>query len=202
MEVRHCNILQRINELYNKYGIKSVTMDDICRELGISKKTLYEFFKDKEELVDKVCDYEHERNIRLLDDEIAKAENAIHEMFLVNKYLNDRFKEWNPAIDYDLKKYHYNVFQKNSSKVIEIMYDFLSNNLKRGLKEKLYRSDIDPDFIAKIHISRIVSMYNSNVFTREEILDKAHHRKLIEYHIRGIASEKGIKMLEKELAND
>ena len=196
------NILQRVCTLYNKYGIKSVTMDDVSRELGISKKTLYEHFRDKEELVSLV--FESERNNVLKDlcsiNDVAL--NAIQELFLINKYFSERIRDYNPNVDFDLRKYHFPVFEEHKKKVIENMYSHIVANLERGIKEKLYRTDFNPDFIARLHVSRIVSMQQSEVFTREEILAKSTHVELIIYHVRGISTPEGIKILEKELKNE
>lgn len=202
MENENKNILHRVCALYNKYGIKSITMDDVSRELGISKKTLYEHFTDKDEMVSKVFEYERKSVLKDLGEFLSKAQNAIHELFLINKYFSDKIKNYNPNVDFDLKKYHFEIFEKHKSKVIENMYSFILANLNRGIKEKVYRSDMNPEFIARLHVSRLISMQHSEVFTREDLLEKNTHRELIIYHVRGIATQEGIKILEKELKNE
>lgn len=196
------NILQRICNLYNKYGIKSVTMDDVSRELGISKKTLYEHFSDKDEMVGQVFEFERENVLKDLREILCNAQNAIHELFLINKYFSEKIKTYNPNVDFDLKKYHFPVFERHRAKVYDYMYSHILTNLNRGIKEKVYRNDINPEFIAKLHVSRLVSMQQSDFFTREELLENATHRELIIYHVRGIATKEGIKILEKELKNE
>jgi len=196
------NILQRIYFLYQKYGIKSITMDDIARELGISKKTIYEYFTDKNDLVNKVYEFEHKLNMQQFNELSNKEENAIQALFLVIRYMDEMLKEYNPSVDYDLKKYYPEVFEKKRKRMIEGVYDKIYNNLLRGIKEKLYRSDMDPDLIARLHVSRIVSVPTSDIFTVEEFTSHNNRRELMIYHIRGIATEKGIKELEKELQNE
>lgn len=196
------NILYRIYNLYNKYGIKSVTMDDVSRELGISKKTLYEHFTDKDEMVNQVFEFERENVIKELHEILSQAQNAIHELFLINKYFSEKIKTYNPNADFDLKKYHFPIFEKHRAKVYEYMYSHIIGNLNRGIKEKVYRNDINKEFIAKLHISRLITMQQSEFFTREELLENATHRELIIYHVRGIATQEGIKILEKELKNE
>lgn len=202
MENEKSNILTRVCNLYNKYGIKSVTMDDVSRELGISKKTLYEHFTDKDDMVSQVFEFERKNVLKELCKILSTAQNAIHELFLINKYFSEKLKNYNPNVDFDLKKYHFPIYEKHKAKVIENMYSHILANLNRGIKEKVYRNDINPEFIAKLHVSRLFGMQQSEVFTREELLEKSTHRELIIYHVRGIATQEGIKILEKELKNE
>jgi TetR/AcrR family transcriptional regulator, cholesterol catabolism regulator len=196
------NILQRVYFLYQKYGIKSITMDDVARELGISKKTIYECFTDKNDLVEKVYEYEHHLKTCQFEEVFTKGENAIQGLFLVIHFMDDMLKEYNASVDYDLKKYYPEVFEKKRKRMIEGVYDKIHKNLIRGIEEKVYRSDMDPELIARLHVSRIMSVMTSDIFTVEEFTSNNNRRELMIYHIRGIATEKGIKVLEKELQNE
>jgi AcrR family transcriptional regulator len=193
------NILGRIYNLYFKYGIKSVTMDDVSRELGISKKTLYEHFTDKDEMVSQVFELERKKVLKDLCEILGYAQNAILELFLINRYFSEKIKNYNANVDFDLKKYHFNVYENHKSKALESMYSHILSNLNRGINEKVYRNDFNAEFIARLHVSRLVTMQQSEIFTMEELLDKSCHQELIIYHVRGIATPEGIKILEKEL---
>ncbi len=106
------NILLKVSDLYTKYGIKSITMDDVATELGISKKTLYQYVTDKDDLVGKFIDNE----IALRQEEICKCFqagfNAIEELFEISKFMNKLMKDQNPATEHDLKKYYPHHYQK------------------------------------------------------------------------------------------
>ncbi|MBI5539835.1 MAG: TetR/AcrR family transcriptional regulator [Bacteroidia bacterium] len=195
------NILSRIYNLYFKYGIKSVTMDDVSRELGISKKTLYEHFKDKDEMVSQVFELERNKVLKDLCEILGCAQNAILELFLINKYFSEKIKNYNANVDFDLRKYHFSIYENHKNKALEAMHSHILANLNRGIKEKVYRNDFNAEFIARLHVSRLVTMQQSEIFTMEELLDKSCHRELIVYHVRGIATQEGIKILEKELEN-
>lgn len=195
------NILNRIYNLYFKYGIKSVTMDDVSRELGISKKTLYEHFTDKDEMVSQVFELERNKVLKDLCEILGTAQNAILELFLINKYFSEKIKNYNANIDFDLKKYHFNIYENHKNKAVEAMHFHILANLNRGIKEKVYRNDFNAEFITRLHVSRLLTMQKSEIFTMEELLDKSCHRELIIYHVRGIATQEGIKILEKELEN-
>lgn len=196
------NILQRIYCLYQKYGIKSITMDDVARELGISKKTIYEYFTDKNDLVYKVYEYEHESRSKQFDELTEKGVNAIQDLFISIRFMDEVLKEHNQSVDYDLKKYYPEIFEKKRKRMIDGVFEKIYKNLLRGIEEKLYRSDMDAELIARLHVSRIVNVITSEIFTVEEYTSHANRKEIMIYHIRGIATEKGIKVLEKELQNE
>lgn len=193
------NILIRVRELYNRYGIKSITMDDVARELGISKKTLYQFVCDKDDLVGKFIDYE----IEIRQDEICKCFkiglNAIEELFEISLFMNKLIREQNPATEYDLKKYYPQHFQKIVKIRRERMYNYIMLNLKKGKEEGLYREDMNEDVIAKLHLSRSESIHFDELFTIEEFTSVKLFIELLSYHVRGIATLKGIEVLENKL---
>ncbi len=193
------NILTKVRELYNKYGIKSITMDDVARELGISKKTLYQFVSDKDYLVGKFIDFE----IEIRQEEICKCFkselNAIEELFEISIFMNKLMKEQNPATEYDLKKY-YPIHYHNVVKIRrERMYSYLLLNLKKGKDEGLYRQEMNEEIIAKLYLSRSENIHLDALFTVEEFTSIKLFVELLTYHIRGIATEKGINVLENKV---
>jgi len=193
------NILIRVRELYNKYGIKSITMDDVARELGISKKTLYQFVSDKDDLVGKFIDNE----IEIRQEEICrcfKSElNAIEELFEISLFMNKMIRDQNPATEYDLKKYYPHHFQKIVKIRREKMFNYILLNLQKGKEEGLYRKEMNEEVIAKFYLSRAESIHFDELFTIEEFTSIKHFIELLTYHVRGIATDKGIKVLENKI---
>ncbi len=192
-------ILTKVRELYTKYGIKSITMDDVARELGISKKTLYHFVTDKDDLVGKFVNNE----IDFRQEEICKCFsygfNAIEELFEISGFMNKVMRDQNPATEYDLRKYYPHHYQKTVSTRRERMYSYILLNLKKGKEEGLYREDLDEVIIAKLHLSRSENVHFNELFTVEEFTSMKLFGELLAYHVRGIATEKGITVLEKKL---
>ncbi len=193
------NILQKSRELYLKYGIKSITMDDIARELGISKKTLYQYITDKDDLISKFIDNEIKLRKEGIYSCFKEGFNAIEELFEISVFMNKLMKEQNPTTEYDLKKYYPAYYQKIVKTRREGIYSYILLNLKNGKKEGLYRKDLDEEIIAKLYISRSETLYNNDFYTVEEYTSKKLFTELLTYHIRGIATQKGIGILEKRL---
>jgi len=193
------NILVKVRELYNKYGIKTITMDDVARELGISKKTLYQFVTDKDDLVNKFIDKE----IEIRQEEICKCFsigwNAIEELFEISIFMNKMMRDQNPATEYDLKKYYSHHYQKIVKVRRERMYSYILLNLQKGKEEGLYREEMNEDVIAKLYLSRSENNHFGELFTVEEFTSIELFIELLNYHVRGIATEKGIKVLENKI---
>ena len=193
------NILIKVRELYTKFGIKSITMDDVSRELGISKKTLYQYITDKDDLVGKYIDNE----IALRQEEICKCFkigfNAIEELFEISSFMNKLMRNQNSATEYDLKKYYPAHYHKTVNARRQGIYDYIMTNLKKGIKEGLYRKEMDLEVIAKLYLWRTENVHFDELFTVEEFTSIKLFAELINYHVRGIATEKGIMVLEKKL---
>lgn len=193
------NILEKVAKLYNKYGIKSITMDDVAKELGISKKTLYQYVENKNELVSKAIDYQlNERGCTF--EKIAKKEqNAIEKLLEVGVYIVKTIKDYNPSTEYDLKKYYPEIFTKLDKVRKERMYQAIIKNIQKGKDEGLYRLDMNDKIIAQIQVSRFLNINANELFNTEDILEPQYILELFIYHIRGIANKKGIEVLEKTL---
>jgi len=199
MELKIENILDKVFEMYNRYGIKSVTMDDVAGMLGMSKKTLYQFFKDKNELVEKVVERVLENKECLQREVHNKDLNALEEIFELAQIMNDHIKNYNPAMDYDLRKYYPALHQKISEIRRQRMYQSVSQNLKKGIKNGLYRQEMDVDIITKIFVSRVELSLDNPVFEREEITSFKVFIEMMIYHLHGICNSKGLKIIEERL---
>jgi len=182
-----------------KYGIKSVTMDDVARELGISKKTLYQYVNDKNELVQKVVEMEigekGEHFLKMRSTEL----NAIEELFEVNKMVRQMLKDYNPATEYDLRKYYPELYTNLIKVRRDRIYNNILSNLMKGKKEGLYRAELNEELIAKLQLSRVESAFDDKIFSQEELLSPKLFYEMFVYHIRGIANERGLKVLEQKL---
>jgi DNA-binding XRE family transcriptional regulator len=193
------NILLKVRELYMKYGIKSITMDDVARELGISKKTLYQFVTDKDDLVGKFIDNE----IDLRQEEICKCFqirfNAIEELFQISLFMNKMMRDQNPATEHDLKKYYPHHYQKTVKSRRERMYNYILMNIKKGKEEGLYRKEMNEEIIAKLYLSRTENIHFNELFTVEEFTSVKLFVELLTYHVRGMATDKGIIVLDEKL---
>ncbi len=193
-------LYSKVVDLYKKYGVKSVTMEDVARELGISKKTLYIHVADKKELVEKVIHYDFDV-VKDCFMEVFDKEglNAIEQLFEVNYFMRNLLKHHSFSLDYDLKKYYPDLFRKISERKQHEMYNTVLNNMRKGKAEGIYREELNEELIAKLYVSRIVSAHDSEFMSIEDFIAPEAYKEYFVYHIRGIANEKGIKILEDNI---
>ena len=189
-------ILEQVGRLYHRYGIKSVTMDDVASQLGISKKTIYEFFHDKEDLVKQVLLFQHDHQCGFLNAIERKDYNAIEELFEVYKIINEMLRENNPSMEYDVRKYYPDLFQEIRKIRRKRMYESVYNNLNQGKKEGLYRKELNSKIIAKLHVFRTESLFDNDMFTQEELTSFKMFHEIFVYHLQGILSNDGRTFFE------
>lgn len=196
MEVQE-RILQKATGLFVRYGIRSITMDEIALQLGISKKTIYQFFADKNELVDAVMIRMLANNQHCCEKDKAIADNAIHEVFLAMEMVNDMLENMNPSMLYDLEKYHPKAYEKFTQYKYKFLYKVIKENLERGSKEELYRPDIDINIMTLLRLETIMFSFNPHIIgkTKYNISEVQIH--VIEHFLFGIASIKGYKLVLK-----
>ena len=193
------NILHKVSELYQRYGIKSVTMDDVARKLGISKKTLYIHVENKNDLVSKVLDFTLQEKNCAIDKIFDKRLNAIEELLEVGIHIVKTTREYNLSVEYDLKKYYPELYHRMHTIRKDRMYEAVLENIHKGKKEGLFRTNMDDEIIAKMQTSRFINMHTDEFFETNDILNPKYILELFIYHIRGIANKKGIEILEQTL---
>ena len=192
-------ILKKAGETFLKLGFKSVTMDDIANELGISKKTIYKYFKNKVELVDEAVTYMHETMYNEVLTVYNLGYNAIKENFEVNKIFKGFLQNSDDSPIYQLQKYYPETYKRIMSQEFCMFKDYLYSNIEKGIKEGLFRSDIIIDQVTKLYFSLIMSVHDSNLYTYNKNSISKLELNVLEYHTRAIASEKGLKILEQQL---
>ena len=192
-------IIEKVSGLYLKYGIKSVTMEDVARELGISKKTLYQYFKDKDDLVKKVVDFHMDMQHKSMKDFASAKMNAIEELLMVSKFISDFLKRINPSVTYDIQKYYPEIWKNITSNRRDHIYNQIKDNMKRGIKEGLYRKDLNIEIIAHFYLLRLDTASTLDLLTEDKYSYEEIFTAFFRYHIRGIANQKGIDYLESKI---
>lgn len=189
-------ILQTASRLFEQYGIRSVSIDNVCQELHISKKTFYTFFPQKEDLVDAVLTY-HKRNHYERFDKLFKNKNAIDSLILIIKEIKKSLETESQSMCYDLEKYYPRVFEKHESKKTEEMKLGFEMNLHQGVAEGYYREDLDIELISLFHSIQIkntfeLMLHSPKKYTKKHLLDF-----FFDLMIHLIANEKGLKYMDE-----
>lgn len=196
MEIKE-RIQEKARDLFMRFGIRSVSMDDIATQLGMSKKTIYQFFADKDELVDAVM----AANINQTQDDYCKctqnASNAVEEIFLTMEMIQEQFRNMNPMILYDLQKFHIGAFRKLAAHKNEFLLSIIRTNIEKGIEEGLYRKDINADILSKFMLESMMIAFNMDLFppTKYNLADVT--QEIIEHFLFGLATTEGHQLILK-----
>lgn len=192
-------IKSKANELFKRYGIRSVTMDEIATQLGISKKTIYQSFTDKDDIVSEVVKDHLESSEQDCLSCKVDAENAVHEVFLAMDRVIAHLRDMHPAMVFDLHKFHYEAFRKFQTFKDEFLYKGIEDNLKRGIEEELYRPEINIEILSKFRVESVYFSFNPNTFSPEKHTPADVHMELMVHFLFGLSTPKGYKQIEKYL---
>jgi AcrR family transcriptional regulator len=174
-------------------------MDEIAGSMGVSKKTIYKYFKNKTELIDTVT-HDMFNTISIGIDEICEVGmNPIHELFSINKLVMENLKNEKSSPQYQLQKYYPKIYKSLTEKQFHLMQDFVSNNLKKGIEIGLYRDCIDIEFICRIYFKGTIGIKDKDLFPLNDYSMKTLANFYLEYHLRGICTKKGLQHLETQL---
>lgn len=190
-------IAAKAEELFMQYGIRSVSMDDIAQQLGMSKKTLYQYYADKDELINSMID----RHITEMQSDCAlcrvHAVNAIHEIFITMERLMKDLVNINPMVLYDLEKFHYSAFQRFREHKDKFLFQVVKDNIEWGIREELYREDIQIDVMAKYRIESIMVPFNVSAFPPGKYNLAEVSQLILENFTYGLATIKGHQLIQQ-----
>ena len=198
MDKNTIDILERVRELFFKYGVRSVSMDDICRDLGVSKKKLYQSFSSKNELVMKLLELERQNFEIIFDKYNFEGINAIDILLTVSMAVGDRFRDISPSMTFDLKKYYPDIYHKHIEERIEFIFGKIKINLEKGIAQGMYRDDLSVELVARLYIRRLIDLHNPEFFPADKFSFQTLFDAMFDNFIRGIANEKGIEYYEKQ----
>jgi hypothetical protein len=190
-------ILQRATDLFLNLGFKSVTMDDLANEMGISKKTIYSHFENKTKLVEESTMYMFGFISDGINHIVSLQKNPIEELYEIKKFVMLHLKDEKSSPSYQLQKYYPKLHETMRSKQFEIMQDCVIDNVKRGIEMSIYRENLDIDFIARIYFSGVTSIKDGNIFPQNKFPMTQLMDDYLEYHLRGIVTPKGRKKLNE-----
>jgi TetR/AcrR family transcriptional regulator, cholesterol catabolism regulator len=190
-------ILERTVELFSEFGIRNLNMDDISRSLGISKKTLYQYVKSKEDLIEKLFHYDDFK----MDAQLAKIRaenlNAIEVLIRVSLIVFEEMGKFDPKIKFELKKYYESIFNQFMVRKQNQIFFLISKNIEKGIAEGLYRSDLNIELVAGLYVRNLVLMHNKDYCIVEKVTFLQVFEVMFENHIRAISNSEGLAYFEK-----
>ena len=196
METRE-KIMTKAFELFKRYGMRSVTMDEVAGQCGVSKKTVYQYFEDKESLVDVIMKTMIDRAEANCTACNLTADNAVHEIFMAMDMVQEMFDGVNPTMMYDLRKYHGTAFARLNDHKQKFMYSTIKKNIERGIAEELYRTDMNIEIVTIFQLHTMTLVFEEDIFSKTKISIIEIDTELTLFSLHGMATTKGIKQIEK-----
>lgn len=191
-------IISKASHMFLKLGFKSITMDDIAGEMCISKKTIYKYFCNKEKLIEESTATIHKEVHQIINDIVVKNHNAIEENFEIRKMFKEMFKASVTSPIYQLKKHYPEVYSKVMSREINECNVTFERNIRKGIEEGLYRSNLNIACYVRFYY---ILIFTINENTSSERESQQIELEILEYHTRAMATSRGIIELEKQLLN-
>lgn len=194
-------ILKGSEELFMKYGVRSISMDDIARHLSVSKKTLYQHFTDKEEIVTQVSQSHLDRNVSQMNGLCGEAENAIDELAKISVFIKQNMEDMNPSLLFDLQKYHpkaWAAWMEHKNKYIR---ESVVRNLKQGIEDGHFRAEIKTEIIAATRMMLIEAAFDELIFPKDKFKLVEVQSEVFDHFVYGICTEKGRKLYQKYKEN-
>jgi len=196
MEIKD-RILNHAQSLFMRNGIKSVSMDDIAADMAMSKKTLYKWFENKDQIVEAAMTRHLDTTQNDCAVMIQAATSAIDELFRMMEWTKNEFSNVHPSIFYDLQKFHASTWRLWQAHKNEFILSQITQNLRRGIAEGLFRADLDVDVIARLRLAQIEMLFNQDLYPPRQFQTERVSQELLMHFMLGVATLKGHKLINE-----
>lgn len=192
-------ILNSAQELFIQYGIRSVTMDDVARDASMSKKTLYQYFDNKDSLVTEVALNHFKQETKEFEEIDQVAEDAIHEILLTSQCLREHVFKMNPSLLYDMQKYHGRAWQEYLNFKQTTIRGHIERNIERGKKEGLFRNGLNARALSTLRVECVQLVFNTKLFPRDEYDLPSVQMQILDHFVHGLLTNEGKMKYEEYL---
>lgn len=200
VEDKYQSIIEKAFTIFMQNGIRNVSMDDLCRQMGISKKTLYKYVSNKVDLLNKIFSYIHDLIFSRVEELKTYDLNAIDVLLEMSKISAENHHRINPIVNFEIRKYYPEIYNSYIAKKKELIISSIIYNLEKGITEGLYRQNLNKEIIAHLYFKKIEEFHtiesdDHEIFSYSKIFEV-----MFENHIRGISNQIGIEYFEKQKA--
>lgn len=190
-------IREKARGLFMQLGMRRISMDDIANAVGMSKKTLYQYYPDKETLVADTIEMILKSSNASCENSRKYAENAIHETFLATDSVAETMKRMNPVLIFDMQKYYPAAYKKFEKFRKEYLYNFIRTSIETGIKEGLFREDVNLNLVSRFRIETISLPFQQEFFQDVHMDMVTLQQELFLFFLYGLATPKGVKLINK-----
>jgi AcrR family transcriptional regulator len=198
MDEQFRRILTGVREMSLSVGVRKLTLNNICKNLQITREELNKYVSSEAELVEKVLEFERASFKSIFDEHNFEDVNAIDILLIVSQEMNGRFRDLTPSITFDLKTLYPEIYQHHIEQRIEFIFSKIKINIEKGIRQGMYRQDISIELLARLYISRLIDLHNPVFFPPEKFSFPMLFEVMFENFIRGIANDEGLAYFKKQ----
>lgn len=196
MEMKE-KILKGAGELFQRYGVRSVSMDDLARSLAISKKTIYQYYSDKDEIVALAMKQHIEQAKQEYDEVFDNAKDPVQELHQMSSCMRKNFKDLNPGLLYDIQKFHPKAWKHFSEFKLNYVRNQIESNLRRGIELGFYRKNINVNVMSMLRMGEVEMAFDPTIFPPGVYDFREIQMQLLDHFIHGIVTRKGLELFDK-----
>jgi AcrR family transcriptional regulator len=197
MEELKDKILKGASDLFHRYGVRSVSMDDLARSLSISKKTIYQYYTDKDEIVALAVQLHIAQAKQEYDEVFNTAENPVQELQRMSACMRKNFKDLNPGLLFDIQKFHPEAWKHFSEFKLSYIRNQIESNLKRGMEQGYYRKNLNIQVMSVLRLGEVEMAFDPTVFPPDTFDFRETQIQLLDHFIQGIVTDEGRQLFDK-----
>jgi TetR/AcrR family transcriptional regulator, cholesterol catabolism regulator len=187
-------ILEEAERLFWKYGVRSITMDDIAKRLAISKKTIYQHFTDKEDILIQVTQFRLNKDHEMVACAAVDSQTPIHEILAMLDELRKNADKVNPTLMMDIKRYYPRAWELYLKFKEEFILKVMIDNIRRGIRDGYFRADLNPEILARMRVEQVEMAFEMSVFPADTYDMMTIQQALTHHFVRGLLTEKGFSI--------
>lgn len=199
---KHSNILSGCEHTFRRLGVRAVSMAELARQMGVSKKTLYLFVKDKADLVRQVFTGMCQRQKARMEALNEEHENAMEALIVSSEFIQEELQNMHPSVLFDLSKYYPEAHRAIERHKMSTLQGFLLKNIEQGQEQGLYRKDLDPTIVSALHMAMVQFATDPDTLRQIGRPLSELQLQLHTYHLHGIASAKGMAYLQNRIPTE
>lgn len=192
-------LVENIRKHLSSYKPEEFSLSSLARDLNQPVEMLISSFGNEAGLVEEVLDFEQKSLEAIFASFNFSSVNAIDGLLIVSKEISKRFKDIQPSITFDLRKYYPEIRQNFFEKRINFVFEKIRKNIEQGIQQGLYREDLSTELVSRIYISRLIDLHNPDFFPNDEISFNTLFDVMFDTFIRGICNEDGTRYYEKKI---
>ena len=190
-------ILQGASDLFHQYGIRSVSMDDLARSLSVSKKTIYQYYADKDEIVALATQLHIDETRTEYNSVFANSKDPVDELTQMSNCMRKHFKDLNPSLLYDIQKFYPKAWERFNRFKMDYIRNQIESNLNRGIELGYYRSEINVQVLAVLRMEEVQLGFDPTKYPRDQFDFRETQMQMLDHFINGIVTEEGRKLYNK-----